>query len=122
MCFFYFFWSFLGRYPPDPCVFLVRLGRGYALYVKLMVSEIRSVMWSKVLHTFCHCSKLRCLLFCSVCVRSSMIIECFEKKVRLNLSRFSCGMGLSSRVLELVCLVIGRDNMVFGGRFRVIGK
>ena len=31
-------------------------------------------------------------------------------------------MGLSSRVLELVCLVIGRDSMMFGGRFRLIGK
>ena len=44
-----------------------------------------------------------------------MIIECCEKKFKLDLSRFSYGMGLSSRVLELV-------SMVFGGRFRVIGK
>ena len=122
MCFFHSFWSFLERYPPNPCVFLVRLERGSALHVKLMVSKIRSVMWSKLLHAFFHCSKLRCSLFSSVCLRSSMIIECCEKKVKLNLSRFSCGMGLSSQVLELVCLVIGRDSMVFGGRFGVIGK
>ena len=43
-----------------------------------------------------------------------MIIECCEKKVKLNLSRFSCGMGLSSQVLELVCSVISRDSMVPG--------
>ena len=68
MCFFHSFWSFLRRYPPNPCVFLVRLGRRSALHIKLMVSEIRSVMWFKVLYAFCHCSKLRCSLFSSVCV------------------------------------------------------
>ena len=67
MCFFQSSWSFVGRYLPNPCVFLVRLGRGSALHIKLMVSEIRSVMWCKVLHAFCHCSKLRCSLFFSVC-------------------------------------------------------
>ena len=122
MRFFHTLWSFLGRYPPNPCIFLIRLERGSTLHVKLMVFEIRCVMWSNILHAFCHCSKLRCSLFSSVYVRSSMIIECCEKKVKLNFSRFSCGIGLSSRVLELVCLVIGHDSMVFGGRFKVIGK
>ena len=120
MCFFHCLWSFLGRYPPNPCVFLVRLGKGFALRDKLMVSKIKSVMCSNVLHAFCHCFKLRCLLFSSVCVRLSMIVECCEKKIKLNLSRFSCGMGLSSQILELVCLEIGCDSMVF--RFRIIGK
>ena len=68
MYFSYSLWSFLDRYPPNPCVFLVRLGRGSTLHVKLMVSKIKSVMWSKVLHAFCHCSKLRCSLFSSVCM------------------------------------------------------
>ena len=51
-----------------------------------------------------------------------MIIECCEKKFKLNLSRFSCGMGLSSQILELVCLEISHESTVFGGRFRIIGK
>ena len=109
-------------YPPSPCVFLVRLGRGSALHVKLTVSKIKSVMWSNVLHAFCHCSKLKCSLLFSVCVKSSMIIECCEKKVRLDSSRFSCCIGLSSLVLEFVCLVIGCERMVFGGRFKVMEK
>ena len=67
-----------------------------------MVSEIKSVMCSNVLHAFYHCSKLRCSLFSNVYVRLSMIIECCEKKVKLNLSRFSYCMGLNSQTLELV--------------------
>ena len=59
MCFFHSFSSLLSRYIPNPCIFLVRLGRRSALHVKLMISEIMFVMWSNVLHTFCHCSKLR---------------------------------------------------------------
>ena len=48
-----------------------------------------------------------------MCVRSSIIIECCEKKIRLNLSKFSYGMELSSRMLGLICLVFGCDSMVF---------
>ena len=44
MCFFHFLWSFLDRYSPNPCAFLVRLERGSALHVKLMVSKIKSMM------------------------------------------------------------------------------
>ena len=88
MCFFHSLWSFLGRYPPNPYVLVVRLGKASALHVKLMVSKIKSVMLSKVLHAFCHCSKLRCSLFSSVSVRLSMIIECCEKKTKLNYQDF----------------------------------
>ena len=52
---------------------------------------------------------------------SSIIIKCCKKKVCLNLLRFSCGIGLNSQVLELVCLVVGCDSMVFGGSFRAMG-
>ena len=75
-----------------------------------------------MVHTCCHCLGFRCLLLFNVFVRLSISIECCEKNCRLNSSRLSCGIGLSMRTLELICLLFCFDNIVFGGRFKVIGK
>ena len=86
MWFFHSFWSLHGKYPPNPCIFLLRCDKGSALHISCMVFEIKCIIWSNVVHAMCHCSGLRYSFSFSMFFNSLMIAEFCKKNFRLNIS------------------------------------
>ena len=100
---------------------VVRSGRGGALHVSWILSDIFCIKWSNFVHVVCHCS------FVSwSCVRvfvSSFNCSAFSSKNSvLNFSIFACGMGF--KVLGGLSVVGGRHraSSVFGGMCSVTGE
>jgi hypothetical protein len=116
-----FFWSFLGRKPPCCDVWFVRSGRGGALHVSCILSEIFCIRWSNIVHVVSHCSLDS--WFCFNVFVSSFNCGAFSSKNSvLNFSIFVRGMGF--RILGGLSVVGGshRASSVFGGMCSVTGE
>ena len=102
---FHFIASFRGKKPPCCDVLFVRFGRGSAVQVFSIVSEILCVMSSNFVHVSNHWSGLRCWLVSRRVVSALICVEFSSKNDILNFSRFSSGIGLSIRVDGMVVRV-----------------
>ena len=119
--FFHFFWIFLGRNPPCCDVRLVGVGRGGALHVSCIFSEIFCINCSNFVHVVCH------WLFVSWLFRSVLVISfiwsVFSSKNSIwKFSMFSCGMGFKILSALLVVGGVWRASRMFGGMCSVTGE
>ena len=99
----------------------MRSGRGGALHVSWILSEIFCIKWSNIIHVVCHCS-LVSWFFIKILVSSFSSGAFSSKNSVLNLSIFICGMGF--KILGGFSVVggISRAISVFGGICSVIGE
>ena len=99
----------------------MRSGRGGALHVSWILSEIFCMIWSNFVHVVCHCSFVS--WSCMRMFVSSFSCGAFSSKNSvLNFSMFICGMGF--RILGGLSVVGGgqRASSVFGGMCSVTGE
>ena len=99
----------------------MRSGRGGALHVSWILSEIFCVRWSNIVHVVSHCSLVS--WFCFKVLVSSFSCGAFSSKNSvLNFSIFVLGMGF--RILGGLSVVAGRHraSSVFGGMCSVTGE
>ena len=99
----------------------VSSGRGVALHVSWILSDIFCIKWSDFIHVVCHCSLVS--WFCVRMFVSSFNCNAFSSKNSvLNFSIFSCGIGF--KVLGGLSVVSGRHRAsnVFDGMCSVTGE
>ena len=99
----------------------MRSGRGGALHVSWILSEIFCIIWSNIVHVVSHCSLVS--WFCLKMFVSSFSCGAFSSKNSvLKFSIFVCGMGF--RILGGLSVVGGRllASSVFGGMCSVTGE
>ena len=113
--------SFLGRKPPCCAVRFVRSGRGGALHVFWIFSEMFCIRWSNIVHVVNHCSLVSWFCF-RMFVSSFCCVAFSSKNYVLNFSMFVWGMGFRS--LGGLSVVGGRHraSSVFGGMCSVTGE
>ena len=99
----------------------MRVGRGGALQVSWVMSEILCIKWSRSMQAICHWSFVSWSVF-SVFVSSFMWSAFSSKYFVLNFSMLAWGMGLSIRGGLSVIVGISRASNVFGGICSVTGE
>ena len=99
----------------------MRSGRGGALHVSWILSEMFCIIWSNIVHVVSHCS-LVSWFWLKVIVSSFSCGAFSSKNSVLNFSIFVCGMGF--RILRGLSVVGGNilASSVFGGMCSVIGE
>ena len=99
----------------------MRSGRGGALHVSWILSEIFCIKWSNIVHVVSHCSLVN--WFCFKLFVSSFNCGAFcSKNFVFNFSISLCGMGF--RILGGLSVVGVRPlaSSVFGGMCSVTGE
>ena len=110
-CFFHFFCSFLGRKPPCWVVRCVSEGRGGALQVSWVLSDICCIRWSSLMQDISHWLSDKCS-FVSIVVSSFICREFSSKNTILSFSMFSCGMGFRILGCLFIFGCVGRASNV----------
>ena len=96
-------------------------GKGGALQVSWIFSDICCIKWSNFLQDVCHWLLVNCS-FISIVVSSLIWSEFSSKNSVLKFSMLSCGMGFRILGGLFVFGCVGRANSVFGGICRVTGE
>ena len=120
-CFFHGLASLRGKKPPWWAVRLVSCGIGAALHVSSMVCEIFLFMMSNDSHAFCHWLFVRWSWLSRRLVKVLICIEFSSKKLILNFSRFSGGIGFRILVCIMLLRSMGLASNVLCGICKVIG-